>query len=289
MCLDFIERTDRTSELMQRTAAMLFLTLASLLTPLSARAQDLFEGWMDRVTATQAEQPHWITPVITVTPRLEQEFRYDVTLQRSAAHTLTENFGGGKGLELIPSRRVEIIVGIPSYIEHNSGAKDGAGDTPMLLKYRIASGNEEHGNYIVTFFLGATVPTGSYKNGATDPSITPTIALGKGWRKFDVQSTLGKSFPTGNTRELGRPVAFNNAFQYHIAKRLWPEVEINSTFFPDGTNAGKKQTFITPGLVVGRIPIHNRIGLTLGTGVQIAATQFHTSNHNWIFTGRLPF
>ena len=26
---------------------------------------------------TQAEQPHWVTPLVTVTPRLEQEFRTD--------------------------------------------------------------------------------------------------------------------------------------------------------------------------------------------------------------------
>ncbi|HLJ28335.1 MAG TPA: hypothetical protein VKY85_16610 [Candidatus Angelobacter sp.] len=255
-----------------------------------APAQDYFTNWFDRVSATQAEQPHWITPLVTVTPRLEEEFRYDFTWQRSANGTLSENYGGGKGLELIPERHVEIILGIPSYIQHNSATvKDGAGDTPFLLKYRLFSGNEEHGNYIVTVFVGGSLPSGSYKNGATDPSITPTVAFGKGWGHLDFQSTLGKSFPTCNTRVIARPVALNNAFQYRILKRLWPEVEINSTFFPDGANAGKKQTFITPGLVVGRIPLYDRLGLTLGTGVQIAATQFHTTNHNWIFTMRLPF
>jgi hypothetical protein len=33
------------------------------------------------VSKTQAEQPHWITPVNTTTPRLEQEFRYDIQWQ----------------------------------------------------------------------------------------------------------------------------------------------------------------------------------------------------------------
>jgi hypothetical protein len=260
-----------------------------LLFTVHAHAQEYFGNWFERVSATQAEQPHWITPLVTVTPRLEEEFRYDFTLQRTSTGTLTENYGGGKGLELIPERHTEIILGVPSYIQHNSGAKDGAGDTPFLIKYRLFTGNEQHGNYIVTFFFGGTLPSGSYNNGATNASLTPTLAFGKGWGSFDFQSTIGKSFPTGNTRVLGRPVAFNNAFQYRIMKRLWPEVEINSTFFPDGTNAGNKQTFITPGLVVGRIPLVKRLGLTLGSGVQIAATRFHTSNHNWIFTMRLPF
>jgi hypothetical protein len=268
----------------------LFLAVACSLLSSQAYSQNFFARWFDRVSATQAEQPHWITPLVTVTPRLEEEFRYDFTVQRNANGTITDNYGGGKGLELIPERHTEIILGIPPYIQHNSPTlKDGAGDTPFLLKYRVVAGNEEHGNYVVTLFLGGSLPSGSYKNGATNASLTPTVAFGKGWGRFDFQSTLGKSFPTGNTRVIGRPVTLNNAFQYRIMKRIWPEVELNSTFFPDGANAGKKQTFVTPGVVVGRIPLYRRLGLTLGTGVQIAATRFHTTNHNWIFTMRLPF
>jgi hypothetical protein len=33
------------------------------------------DNWLSMVTATQAEQPHWSTPVVMVTPRLEQEYR----------------------------------------------------------------------------------------------------------------------------------------------------------------------------------------------------------------------
>jgi hypothetical protein len=277
-------------EALMNSVRALFLAVACSLLSSQAHSQNFFERWFDRVSATQAAQPHWITPLVTVTPRLEQEFRYDFTVQRNANGTITDNYGGGKGLELIPERHTEIILGIPPYIQHNSPTvKDGAGDTPFLLKYRVVAGNEEHGNYIVTLFLGGSLPSGSYKNGATNASLTPTVAFGKGWGRFDFQSTLGKSFPTGNTRVIGRPVALNNAFQYRIMKRIWPEVELNSTFFPDGANAGKKQTFVTPGVVVGRIPLYRRLGLTLGTGVQIAATRFHNTNHNWIFTMRLPF
>jgi len=266
------------------------LVLLLLLAVVPAHAfQNPVDAWLDMVSRTQADQPHWVTPVATTTPRLEQEFRYDFNRLGDPDGTTTINFGAAKGLELIPERHIELIMGVPPYIEHNSAAKDGAGDVSLLLKYRILSANEEHGNYIVTFFLGAALPTGSYRNGATDASVTPTIAAGKGFGHFDLQSTLGKTFPTGNTSVLGRPVALNNAFQYHLAKKLWPEVEINSTFFPDGANAGKKQAFVTPGLVVGRFPIHNRVALTLGTGFQIATTRFHSTNHNWIFSLRLPF
>jgi len=51
----------------------------------------------------------------------------------------------------------------------------------------------------------------------------------------------------------------------------------------------KEQLFLTPGVVAGRFPIHNRVGLTIGAGMQIAATHFHTYNHALIFTARLPF
>jgi len=74
-----------------------------------------------------------------------------------------------------------------------------------------------------------------------------------------------------------------------VLKKLWPEVEVNATFWPDGTNDGNKQVFLTPGIVLGRFPIRNRLGFTVGGGVQIAATHFHQYNHNWILSLRLPF
>ena len=36
-----------------------------------------FVSWLDMVSASQAAQPRWMTPLVTVTPRLEQEFRWD--------------------------------------------------------------------------------------------------------------------------------------------------------------------------------------------------------------------
>src|SRR5438874_12557503 len=103
--------------------AALFLTVAP------ARAQ-LLEEWQARVTQTQAEQPHWVTPLVTVTPRLEQEFRFDVLRQEmSTGHQLV-NLGAGKGLELIPSSRLEIIIAAPPayLLHHNPEIKDGFGD-----------------------------------------------------------------------------------------------------------------------------------------------------------------
>jgi hypothetical protein len=88
---------------------------------------------------------------------------------------------------------------------------------------------------------------------------------------------------------MGRNYTWNNAFQYRLFRKLWPEVELNSTFFQDGKNDGQKQNFVTPGLILGRFHIWRRLGLTFGGGYQIATTRFHTSNHNAILSVRLPF
>jgi hypothetical protein len=250
-----------------------------------------FADWFKRVDKTQAEQPHWITPVATTTPRLEEEYRYDILWQTNSTGITSENYGGGKGLEFIPSRRVEVIlVAPPAYIVRNNPAvKDGFGDWGFLIKYRILSANEEHGNYILTAFFQTTFPTGQYKNGPTDAIITPTIAYGKGFGHFDIQGTFGVGLPTGNQARIGYTYPWNNAFQYRLHRKFWPEVEMNYTHFQDGPNHGKTQVFLTPGLVIGKLHLWKRLGMTVGGGFQIATTRFHTNNHNGIFTVRFPF
>ena len=279
--------------------AIVFLLLSasafcqSLQSPPTTPAQedDWFSRWLSRVSQIQAEQPHWVTPVVTVTPRLEQEFRFDVNRQIQPSGRHQWGLGGGKGLEIIPFNRVEIIIGEPNYAIHNNPkVKDGFADETFLLKYRIASSNEEGGNYIVTAFVGGSIPTGSYKNGLSDASVTPTIAAGKGYGNFSVQSTLGIQLPVANSIVIGKTLAWNTALQYHVKRlKLWPEVEFNQNHFIDGANSGRTQVFVTPGLVIGRLPIHERTAFTFGAGMQIATSSFHTFNHNLILTMRLPF
>ena len=262
-----------------------------LLSFTAAFAQDgYFSGWFDRVNRTQAEQPHWITPLATTTPRLEEEVRYDQLWQVNAKGVTTDNYDGGKGLELIPFRDVEVIFNAPPYLQHNNPAvRDGFGDVSFLVKYRMLSANEEHGDYILTAFLGWSLPTGSYSNGALHAVITPTLAYGKGFRNFDVQGTFGVGLPVADVNLVGRNYAWNNTFQYRLFRKFWPEVELNSTFFQDGKNDGQRQNFVTPGLILGRFHLWKRLGLTCGGGYQIATTKFHTSNHNAILSVRFPF
>lgn len=265
------------------------------LAPITAAAQDgFFSHWEARATETQSAQPHWVTPLVTVTPRLEQELRTD--FEREIAPKLTDTWviDNGKGLELIPERHIELLFNTPSYIEHNSKTIDGWGDVTFNSKYRFFSRNEEHGNAIVTGYLGGSIPTGTHNNGAVNATVTPTLGAGKGLGRFDVQTTLGAQIPVASGEKYGRPIAWNTAFQYKIGGRtarspsLWPEVEFNTTYYKGGPNDGKTQNFVTPG-AVGRFPIHKRLGLVFGTGMQIATSQYHSYNHGWIFTVRVAF
>jgi hypothetical protein len=99
--------------------------------------------------------------MLTTTPRFEEEFRFDVARQSVSGGHITDNYGLSKGLELISTENTEIIFSLPPYLTHTSTAKDGFGDVSFLFKYRLlTSNNEEKSNYILTAFLGGSVPTG---------------------------------------------------------------------------------------------------------------------------------
>ena len=215
-----------------------YLCYLSLLASAGAAApavadESFFSNWLDNVSATQELQPHWMTALVTVTPRLEQEFRADFSEAFKPKGVTIDNFGNGKGLELIPSTNTEIIIGVPAYEDRwKKGAKvDGWSDESFLLKYRLLTANEENGNYIVTAFLGYNAGTGStvFTNNSY---ITPTIAAGKGWGTresgFSIQSTFGYSHQVAGlvTSSSATPPLYtwNTVLQGHIGK-FWPEIE----------------------------------------------------------------
>jgi hypothetical protein len=271
----------------------------------SAGAQSASDSFIDRyqarVTETQNEQPHWVTPVVTVTPRLEQELRTDFVRQTNSKLQDTWNYGNSKGLEIIPFHRIELLFNVPPFFNHQTGAKDGFGDMSFNSKFRILSRNEEHGNYILTAFFAATIPTGKDANGSCCAVVTPTIAGGKGFGQLALTTTFGGSLPISNTKGLGRTMTWNNVAQYRLAKTgvarfFWLELEFNSSFYSGGSNDGKIATYATPGIILGRLPLTHdageksrRLGLTFGAGEQIAVTHFHTYNHGLILTARIPF
>ena len=49
----------------------------------------------------------------------------------------------------------------------------------------------------------ATIATGSYSNGSTDASVSPSLLAGKGFGNFDVFSTLGGNAAYGGHQQTG--------------------------------------------------------------------------------------
>jgi hypothetical protein len=277
---------------MQRKSIVLF-TLLALSMPLAAQ-QNFFAQWEQHTSQTQARQPAWPPPLITTYVGLIQVARTDFIRQTASNHVQTWNLDGGKGLYLIPFANTEVAVNLPPYLVHSAATvKNGAGDMSFLLKYRYLAGGAEHGSYVLSAFLTSTIPTGSYKNGSADATVSPNLGFGKGLGRFDVQSTLGASLPVMDTATLGRTVVWNTAGQAHLARYFWPEVEFNSTYFKGGANDGKTQVFATPGLLVTRKiharDTHSRLGVCAGAGEQIATSRFHSYNHEIAITTRLLF
>jgi Putative MetA-pathway of phenol degradation len=279
---------------MIRTVLTLFFFSAATTSSLLSQ-NNFFANWEARTTATQARQPSWPPPLVAPYPMLIQVFRTDISRQITPTHTDTWNYGAGRGLNLVPGHNSEIDVYYAPYMQHNAPkVKDGFGDVGFLYKYRFVSRNEKQGNFMLSAQLTATIPTGSYSNGSPDASVSPTLLSGKGWGKLDVISCLGGNLPTEETNKIGRSIAWNTTAQYHLAKYVWPELESNSTWFFAGKNDGKKQNFLTPGVVFSKFKLrpsdeHSRMGAAFGAGMQIATSQFHTYNHNLVFTARYIF
>lgn len=278
-----------------KTVSCLLLSLfASASVFAQSDSGNFYARYSARTSEIQSTQPNWPPPLVTTYTGLFQVVRTDFVRQITPAHTETWNMDNSKCVSFIPWNRTELDINLPPYIFHNNPkVLDGWGDMSFLGKFRIASGNEQHGHYVISAFVLATVPTGQYKNGSTTASVAPNLAVGKGFGKFDVQTTAGTTLYTGKpaTTTTGNPVAWNTAAQYHVSKYLWPELESNATFYKGGTNHGKMQEFITPGILVGKLKLHpedpkSRPGFTFGGGMQIATSQFHAYNHELVLTTR---
>ncbi len=268
------------------------------------------------VSATQAAQPKWMTPLVTVTPRLEQELRADFYGQQNGTGSQgngqrLDNYGGPGGfrVEFIPAYNMEVIVAVPPYVTAHGPKGDayGWGDWPVfLVKYRFLSANKENGDYIVSGFFQMTEALnteGKISNHVL--TAQPTIAAGKGWGDFDVQSTLSMQIPVqghgspGDTPEMnkesfGDPILWNTAFQYHFMQYFWPELEVNYEYWPNGEHGGLNQVMLTPGIIFGRFKIGQDtatrpINLIFGAGYQMAVTSNPVVKNNFVATARITF
>lgn len=254
------------------------------------------QTFMERFTAhnrtMSAKQPSFITPLVGTDPRLVQYTKFSVAHQYTSTGTETVNYGNNRGTGIIVGDRFEFDFIAPPYVQHNSAADDGFGDTAVLAKYRIASANKEGGNYDVAFALGHCFATGSHKNGASTDSFSPTLAGGYGFRRFDVLSSVGGTLPTGKIATQGRTIAWNTISQAHLKPHVWFEIGDNATYLVGGSHDGKMQNFVTPAafyIIRGKNWKATHPTYIVDGGMQIATSGFHTYNHNLITEVRMLF
>ena len=250
---------------------------------------DWLTQWIKRVDEARAGQPHYVAPLVTTHVVLVEQYRYDMSTQRDANGTATGTFGASRGLELIPTTRLEIGISPPPYLTHDSSVPDGFGDMSFQIKYRVASAPEGKGDYFVGVFFAGSLPTGNAPNGLEHPVFLPTLALAKGIGLLDVQTTLAAGLPGSGTDLLGRTIVSNTAVNLRVKGIVWPMVELNATHWSGGALDGQHEVFVTPGIVIGSFPLPERLHIGFGAGVQIAVSRFRRYNHRVIASVRLPF
>jgi hypothetical protein len=263
--------------------------------------ETFFDDWDQMVRTARATQPTWSSPVVTTTALLEQRLRFDFESQRAGNGAETQVIDNGKGLDLIVGPDSEVQLAAPAYeIRSTANGKNqfsGFNDWAFLrFKQRLASSPEDAGDYIVSAWVQLQAASGIAQLTNHVFTVLPTLGFGKGFGPFVVQGTVGGVVPTSDENTIGAQFAGNVAFQYHVWERLWPEIEVNWTHFIDGPRDGKDQVFLTPGLVVGRFALSERLRCTFGVGYQFAVEpHFQSSpllpsyNHAWIVTTRFNF
>lgn len=274
---------------------ILALALAALwpLQPCPAAAQS---SWYQRLRAHNAEmsayQPSWMAPLCQADTRLGQGVKFSVAnLRAPGLHQFI--YGNDHGFSTVVGNRFQIDLNPPSLFRNHSATQpDGFGNAAVQMKYRIASGNAEHGNYALTAILyHAFAPRGA-QNGYLSSVYYPRLGYGRAFGRFNVQTMFDGMLPTAKLYAQGRLVDWNTTTQFHPNPHIWLDVENNATFFCGGPFDGRKEDFLTP---VAFYQIRRRTWapthalITFDAGMQIAATRFHQYNHNLITELRLSF
>ena len=258
-----------------------------------AGAQDAFweriRGQNARMTAVQ---PAWMAPLVQSDSRLGQAVRLSVAQSRAPGERIV-SYGNNHGIDVIAGTRWQLEAVPPSFFRNHSRAfPDGFGNALAEVKYRIASGNAEHGDFAVTAILVEGFGPRAYQNGALTSYSVPRVAAGKAFGPFSVQSTVDGVLPAGKVAQQGRAVNWNVTGQLHTTARTWFDVEDNAAFLFGGPCDGKTQNFLTPaGFLLIR---ENEWGFrhpaaVIDGGMQIATSRFSFSNHNVITEIRILF
>ena len=254
--------------------------------------QSYYRSFREHNAAMAAVQPSWMGPLIQSDARLGQAIRFSVS-DAAFPGEQTLNYGNNHGISLIAGRRFQFDLDPPSFFRnHSSAHKDGFGNAGTQLKWRIASGNAEHGNYAVSAIIYYAFAPRVYQNQMLTSFYAPAVAAGRGFGRFTVMSKFGGILPTGKIAQQGRGIEWDVTAQVHSTVRTWLEVEDNALFNYGGPFDGKTQNFLTPAafyMIRRREWNPEHATVVMGGGMQIATSSFHFYNHNLISELRVVF
>ncbi len=258
----------------------------------TAGAQSYYQQFRSRNAAIADVQPTWMGPLIQSDARLTQAAKVSVSTATVDRARVT-SYGNNHGVSVLGGRRFQFDFNPPSYFQNSSPATpDGFGNASTQVKYRLASGNAEHGNFALSAALCRSFGGGYQQNGMLTGAWFPKLLAGKAFGRFVVQSALNGVLPTGKTAEQGRAIEWNSTAQLHAGAHAYFDIEDNVAWFAGGPDAGKAQNFVTPAgfMMVRRKrwePTHTV--LVFDAGIQIATSSFHAWNHNIVSEMRVLF
>src|SRR5260370_42042599 len=73
-------------------------------------------SWFSRSDKAKSDQPHWMTPLVTIGARLEQEFRPDFLIQQPAAGPELVHFANGNAHALLAVVRAGLACNVPRFL-----------------------------------------------------------------------------------------------------------------------------------------------------------------------------
>jgi hypothetical protein len=166
----------------------------------------------------------------------------------------------------------------------------------VRVKQQLASSPSSADDYLVSVLLQAQAPTGTPQLTSNAWTFLPTLAFGKGWGDFNIQASVTGVLPASNVSTLGDQIQTNVAFQYRLMKVLSPELEVSWTYWIAGQRDGLNQVYLTPNIIIGRLPLADNLSLTAGFGYQFAVAPGYRPNpltpsygNAWVFTTRINF
>lgn len=276
----------KVSKLIIKPWLLLLLSAASAASSIAVSGQDAaYERFRSNNMEMSALQPSWMCPIVQPDARLGQALRVSVSnFSAPGEHPIV--YGNNQGFSTVLDRRFQFAFDPPSYFRnHSSTLKDGFGNAAASVKWRIASGNAQHGNFEVSAMLTHGLAPRAIQNGVYSTTWDPTLVGGRAFGRFAALTSIGGFLPTHNIWKQGRGIVWNATGEAHLNAHFWVEIENNALFLYGGPYDSKTQNFVTPGVFyllrrASWSPRHASV--IVDCGMQTATSGFHEYNHNLI-------